>query len=192
MNKALLLYSQKGYHNVTMDEIAEESGLSTGIAYRYFKNKKDLLLNSLEYAFENINSLTDTSEDTLSRFNNTEETLSYALEQFEALHRKYYDFHEELEGLRHSDSDVKNLYDKIENKAIQALYEKLPEHIRNSQNSKEKMYLAVGLMEHYCHMVMDDKYSGLDFAHMKSFTIKMTVDIFDSGNYDQLTYSEHF
>ena len=179
MNTALVLYSRKGYHNVTMDEIAAQSGLSTGIAYRYFKNKKDMLLNSLEYAFKNINIITETSKETLSRFNNMEEILSYALEQFEALHRKYYDFHEELEGLRHSDSDVKNLYDKIENKAMQELYETLPEHIKNSQNAKEKMYLAVGLMEQYSHMVTEDKCSGLDFDYMKSFTIKIIIDMFD-------------
>lgn len=43
MNTALVLYSRKGYHNVTMDEIAAQLGISTDIAYRYFKNKKDIL-----------------------------------------------------------------------------------------------------------------------------------------------------
>ena len=51
---ALQLYMERGYHAVTVDEIAKTAGLSTGIAYRYFKNKKDLLLAALTSAFENI------------------------------------------------------------------------------------------------------------------------------------------
>ena len=41
MQTALSVISEKGYHNVTVDEIAKAAEVSTGIAYRYFKNKKD-------------------------------------------------------------------------------------------------------------------------------------------------------
>ena len=51
---ALELYTEKGYHNTTVDEISKRAGMSTGIAYRYFKNKKAILLAALTYAFENI------------------------------------------------------------------------------------------------------------------------------------------
>ena len=44
MKTAIKLYADKGYHNVTVDEVASSAGLSTGVAYRYFKNKKDLLM----------------------------------------------------------------------------------------------------------------------------------------------------
>lgn len=46
---ALDMYIEQGYHNTTVDEIAKYAGLSTGIAYRYFKNKKELLLKTVEY-----------------------------------------------------------------------------------------------------------------------------------------------
>ena len=45
LKAALAMYARKGYHKTTVDEIAAEAGLSTGIAYRYFKNKKDILLS---------------------------------------------------------------------------------------------------------------------------------------------------
>ncbi|MBQ9490337.1 MAG: TetR/AcrR family transcriptional regulator, partial [Lachnospiraceae bacterium] len=43
-----MLILQKGYHNVTTDDIARAAGLSTGIVYHYFKDKKDILLVALD------------------------------------------------------------------------------------------------------------------------------------------------
>ncbi|MBF0226045.1 MAG: TetR/AcrR family transcriptional regulator [Desulfobacterales bacterium] len=39
---ALKLFSEKGFHNVTMQEIAKESEFSVGSLYNFFSNKEDL------------------------------------------------------------------------------------------------------------------------------------------------------
>lgn len=39
---ALSLFSEKGYHNVSMQEIAERSEFALGTLYKFFKNKEDL------------------------------------------------------------------------------------------------------------------------------------------------------
>ncbi len=39
---ALELFSQKGYHNVSMQEIAEKSEFAIGTLYKFFQNKEDL------------------------------------------------------------------------------------------------------------------------------------------------------
>ena len=39
---ALDLFSQKGYHNVAMHEIAEKSEFAIGTLYKFFQNKEDL------------------------------------------------------------------------------------------------------------------------------------------------------
>lgn len=39
---ALDLFSQKGYHNVSMQEIAEKSEFAIGTLYKFFQNKEDL------------------------------------------------------------------------------------------------------------------------------------------------------
>ena len=55
LKSALELYTVKGYHSTTVDEIAKNAGLSTGVAYRYFKNKKDLLLEAISYGLRIYN-----------------------------------------------------------------------------------------------------------------------------------------
>lgn len=42
LSAALALFSEKGYHNVTMQEIAAEAEFAIGTLYKFFKNKEDL------------------------------------------------------------------------------------------------------------------------------------------------------
>lgn len=52
---ALDLFSQKGYHNVSVQEIAEKSEFAIGTLYKFFQNKEDLykaLVRQLSDKFE--------------------------------------------------------------------------------------------------------------------------------------------
>ncbi|MCZ6468366.1 MAG: TetR/AcrR family transcriptional regulator [Candidatus Dadabacteria bacterium] len=51
------LFSQKSYHDVTMDQIAGEVGVAKGTIYLYFKSKENLYLGILEHTFETIESI---------------------------------------------------------------------------------------------------------------------------------------
>jgi AcrR family transcriptional regulator len=42
LTAALDLFSQKGYHNVSMHEIAEKAEFAIGTLYKFFRNKEDL------------------------------------------------------------------------------------------------------------------------------------------------------
>lgn len=51
------LFSQKSFHDVKMDEIAEELGIAKGTIYLYFKSKEKLYLEILEESYEAIEAL---------------------------------------------------------------------------------------------------------------------------------------
>lgn len=170
--------AERGYHNVTVDEIAKEAGVSTGIAYRYFKNKKDILMAALEFAFDNIKQLSQTEDSRLTRFGSMKDVISYALEQFYRLHTEYYAFHEELEGMRHTDAEVKELYDRIEKTAIEELIAKCPESFSYMDNLQEKIVFTINLLENYCHMAIDEKYESLDKEFIKEMTIETVINVF--------------
>ncbi len=42
LEAALEVFSEKGFHHATMDEIAERAGVGKGTVYRYFSNKENL------------------------------------------------------------------------------------------------------------------------------------------------------
>ena len=48
LEAALVLFAEKDFHEVTVDEIAERVGLSKGTLYLYFKNKNDLFFSIIE------------------------------------------------------------------------------------------------------------------------------------------------
>ena len=48
------LFSQKSFHDVTMDEIAEKVGVAKGTIYLYFSSKDNLYLEILEHTFGSI------------------------------------------------------------------------------------------------------------------------------------------
>jgi len=51
------LFSEKSYHDVTVDEIADKVGVAKGTIYLYFPSKERLYLEILEYSYEAIESL---------------------------------------------------------------------------------------------------------------------------------------
>ena len=57
---AAKLFSDKSFHDVTMDEIAEQVGVAKGTLYLYFSSKENLYLEILEHTFDSIESLLET------------------------------------------------------------------------------------------------------------------------------------
>lgn len=179
LRAALEMYAKKGYYSTTVDEIAAEAGVSTGIAYRYFKNKKDILLSSISYGAENIGSIADTDKLTVPNgIADMVDFLEAVLKNFEELHFRFRDIHEELEGLRHTDKDVRDLYYTISTKMMEDAIEKLDNILEKNEHIREKAYLAVNIMEQYCHMKMDCEAVALDFDVLREKTIKAVICIF--------------
>ena len=52
MNAAEEVFSKKGFSDARMDDIAEETGLSKGTLYLYYKSKDDLILAILDRLFQ--------------------------------------------------------------------------------------------------------------------------------------------
>ena len=66
LNAALELFAKNGYHNTSIEQIRKKAGVSKGLIYNYFKEKKDLMkaivLGSMDQAdqfFETMKELTD-------------------------------------------------------------------------------------------------------------------------------------
>ena len=178
LKAALAMYAKKGYHKTTVDEIAAEAGLSTGIAYRYFKNKKDILLSVINYGAENIGSIAQIEyNDCPDAIADIHSYLRNVLIGFEELHAKYHDIHEELEGLQHTDPDVRKLYNNITSEKMETVIDTLRDQFGDSSDIREKAYLAVGIMEQHCHMIMNNELYRLDADVMRSMAIKAVLSV---------------
>lgn len=70
LDAALDVFSEKGYHQATVDEIAERAGLGKGTLYRYFANKEtlfnELVRSRLEELEQAANAVLDGQDDVLT------------------------------------------------------------------------------------------------------------------------------
>ena len=110
--------------------------------------------------------------------------ISGILNAFEHIHIEYRAFHEELEGLRHSDEDVRTLYADFTGKALYELFDKLPEKIRERNHSWERLNISIGLMENYCHTYMDNRLNENELKYMREETIRIIGKLMWEDDYD--------
>lgn len=71
LEKAEKIFSVKGYHNVTMAEIASASGFSTGSLYQFFEGKENLyssmISEKLNLMYEKTKKATDRADNVLDK-----------------------------------------------------------------------------------------------------------------------------
>jgi len=74
LSAALVLFSEKGYHNVSMQEIAEAAEFAVGTLYNFFQNKEDLykalVLEQCEAFEDAISEALDMPGDELEKLRN--------------------------------------------------------------------------------------------------------------------------
>ena len=177
MKAALSMYEKKGYHKSTVDDIAAEAGVSTGIAYRYFRNKKDLLLSVISYGVENVGGITGIGHAAPENPRDMKQYLEAMLNAFEELHIKFRDIHEELEGLKHTDRDVRMLYSRLGDEKMKGITARLTTLLNDDANVREKAYLTIGIMEQHCHMMMNNELYGLDAEVMRKMAVDAMISI---------------
>ena len=183
LRAAVTMYEKNGYHCTTVDEIAAQAGVSTGIAYRYFRNKKDLLLSALEFVSKGVKDIASLdSIDTLDGNTDFRKYIDTVLKGFEDIHDKFHDIHEELEGLQHTDEDVRKFYAKVSRDMMENVIEKLSRFLPDKTNIREKAYLAVSILEQYCHLKMNSDQIDIDFSVLREQTIDTVINVLERRN----------
>ena len=186
LKAALSMYEKKGYHKTTVDDISAEAGVSTGIAYRYFRNKKDILLSVISYGTEHIRHIADIENTAIPEaVTDVRQYLEKILKAFEIFHIKYRDIHEELEGLQHTDADVRKLYSEITEEKMQHTTARLAGFLHDDTNIRERAYAAIGIMEQHCHMMMNNELYGLNADIMRDLAVNAVLSVLKGVKSDE-------
>jgi len=120
LQAALKLFSQKGYHLTSINEIAKEAQFSVGSLYGFFKNKEDLFLTLFNVEIEEIE---DYVSGKTSQAHGTKERMNI---MFEALF-EYFEGHWEafsLLAVNHTSFELtlkENLGEIIHKRQVQFL-----------------------------------------------------------------------
>jgi AcrR family transcriptional regulator len=55
LTAARAIFSKKGFHEATIDDVAEAADVAKGTVYLYYKSKRDLYLEALRFGIESLN-----------------------------------------------------------------------------------------------------------------------------------------
>ncbi len=118
---ALELFAEQGYHHTTTKKIAARAGIGVGSFYAYYKNKKTLFLEVIQYYYQQIQQTAFPGNLDHSAVEEPREFLGTLLRQLYDAHDISPQLHREITGMRYSDPEVDRLISAEETKTIGAI-----------------------------------------------------------------------
>lgn len=171
------LICEKGYHNTNTAEIAKAAGVSTGIVYQYFNDKRDIFLQGIEqysksllFPINEVLSKNTENFDLETEFNNVIKTLIKNHKLSEAAHEEIYAF-------QHSDPEVAKIFFNQEIEATNKLIEVLESNNIKTDNINEKAHLIISMIDNLCHETVYHKHKNMNYDAMKSIVIKSIINL---------------
>ena len=169
------LMCEKGYYNVTCVDIARYAGVSTGIIYQYFNDKRDIFLAGVRNYSNSVmfpmNEVLDTVCFDVSKI---DDFISLMIDRFIMSKSA----HAQLSAMSCLDNDVANVFHENEMIMTDKIVSILENNNIEIDNSREKIHIIIGLIDNLCHEVVYHKHDNLNYDLMKKEVVSLCVSIF--------------
>ena len=171
------LICNDGYYKTNTSKIAKKAGVSTGIVYQYFKDKKDILLSGLDkYADDIFYPMLNMSNIKFDK-NNFADIMKDMIAKYIGNHKLSKTAHEEITAMTHSDKDIAYFFYKREMDMTHKIVSTLAENGFNIANITEKVHIVIGLIDNLCHEIVYHKHEELDYDIMTNVVMAEIVNI---------------
>lgn len=171
------LICNDGYHNTNTSKIAKKAGVSTGIIYQYFKDKRDIFLAGLDryaedifYPMLNMPNISFDKKDLPIMMKDM-------INRYISSHKLSKIAHEEITSMTHSDKDVAYFFHQKEMDMTKKLSNMLMENNYNISSIEEKVHIVIGLVDNLCHEIVYHKHKELNYDVMTDIVINEIVNI---------------
>jgi AcrR family transcriptional regulator len=172
------LFSEVGYYGTNTAEIAKHAGVSTGIVYGYFQDKRDILISALDIyvnkAFDPILKLFDRINAPL----NYAEIIPQVIDDTLKIHKKNAKMHEALHSLASTDEAVNAEFIALEDQITLKIAERLKCLGEDIDNLIEKIHLSINIVQSFSHEYIFDKHEYIDYFVMREMVTKTILDLF--------------
>lgn len=174
IEKGFELMCEKGFYNTNTNEIAEYAGVSTGIIYQYFNDKKEIFIAGVKnYSNMIMYPMLQVLETQEIDVNNIEELVSQMIEKLIENHTISKRAHEELVAMEHLDEDVANIFKESELLMTSKIVNLLINNGLRIENASEKIHVIVGIIDNLCHEIVYHKHQELNYNIMKEYVIQL-------------------
>lgn len=172
------LICENGYYNTNTALIARDAGVSTGIVYQYFNDKKEIFIEGIKmYADSILFPMLDILNNTDMHSKDFSDIVSKLIDLFIDRHNLTKKAHEELMSMAHADEDIAEMLHNKEIESTLKIAEILEVNGHNPIHLKERVHIATSLGENFCHEVVYHKHTEIDYNVMKEEVIKLITDL---------------
>lgn len=169
------LFCRNGYFNIRTTDIAAKAGVSIGNVYRYFPNKKALLLEALaDYKTKHLQDI----ENSLLALKcdgappSTELIAQSMFEIFSAHIEKISHLYHDLETLAQSDADFDAAYKDFSNAVLDKIAAIFPQLGYNPDNIKIRTRIIFYIFSSYTNDVIINKNISINDTAMRKAIIQ--------------------
>lgn len=178
IEKGFELMCEKGYYNTTTADIADFAGVSIGIIYQYFSDKKDIFLEGVKnYSNSILYPMLNILETETIQINNLKSLFENMIDKFIRTHTISQKAHEELMAASHLDKDISIILKNSELETTKKIVSLLENNHIILKNPIEKVHIVVGLIDNLCHEIVYHKHEDIDYVVMKNEIINLIIDI---------------
>lgn len=171
------LFSEVGYFGTNTAEIAKRAGVSTGIVYGYFHDKRDILVCILN---DYINNVASPVYEVLE----SAKTLDYQslvpviVDTAITAHKNNSKIHQVLHSLTATDDEVRKAFIKQEDTITEKFAERLVLLGENKDGLNEKVHLGMNIVQSFCHEYVFDNHQYINYDYMKSLVCNLVIGLF--------------
>lgn len=178
IEKGFELMCNNGYHNVNCVDIAHYAGVSTGIIYQYFKDKRDIFIAGIKMYAEKITfpMLNIMEQEEITK-DNIKALIEIMIDKFVKTHTISEKAHEELMAMSCIDEEIAEIFYNYEIEITNKVSNILKEKKLKIANIEEKVHIIYGIMDNYCHEVVYHKHKTLNYDTMKEEIVKIIANI---------------
>ena len=172
------LFSEVGYHGTNTVEIAKRAKVSTGIVYGYFQDKRDIMISVLHIYIDNAYlPVLEIMKDMGAQLD-VETLVPKILDKTLEIHEKNAKLHNTLHSLATTDETVNATFIALEDNITDNISEQLKGNGLNLPYAKERVHLAMNIVQSFAHEYVFDKHPYIDYGAMRETVCKTIVNLF--------------
>lgn len=172
----LELFCNKGYHKTNTAEIAKLAGVSTGVVYNYFTDKKDIFMHAIEIYARQITEPLYENIARLTEFDDMRALARGIIDNLVESHHVTQTAHEEMHAMICLDPDVAEVFNKYEVAVLDRVTGLLGEYMNVEKNNlKERVHIVYGVVENYCHELVFHKHENINYDIMADLVTDVMV-----------------
>jgi len=175
------LFCEKGYYKTNTAEIARLAGVSTGIVYSYFPDKKAILVEAAglytQSLYEQFQPLLSEPVDA----GRLPETIKKLLEVFIASHTMSVEAHNEFMALALLEKDISAVFGDFENALKRKLCSLLESAGFAGSNLREKIDVCYGIAETVGHESIKGKHSREELNEIEEIAVKAITAVLNDS-----------